>query len=262
MTMHLLYDNKADAATYSGGSWTLALTNIQDPRPTKKARSNGLSASNTLMNIDLGASYAIRDIAITHTNLSSAAQYKITWYSDAFTTAAGNTGWLLIPGYPSTDPDEIGAAIFYIASATVTYRYWKIELDDTANADGYVEVGRVFLPLTYAPSINYGDDNADGMQANTPRQNALGGTGYFSRRKPARTFRFGFDRTDESEMVTWRAIRKICNLNKQVVVIPDPADTSYLNDTCFVGTLAQLPTLKRLVGGPYAATAFDVIEAV
>lgn len=261
--MLLGYDNKADNATYSGGSWpTLALTNIKDPRPSKKARSADLTLSNTLMNIDLGASYAIRMIAITHTNLSSAGLYRITWYSDAFTTAVGNTGWLAIPGYPATDPDGIGAAIFHVFASANTYRYWRIELDDNTNAAGYIEVGRVFLPLTWAPSINYGADNADGMEPNTPVQTSLGGTKYFSRRKPARTFRFGFDVIDDSELPTMRAIRKISNLNKQVVIIPDPSDTSYLNDTCFVGTLAQTPPLKRLVGADLAAASFDVTEAV
>lgn len=259
----LLYNNKADAGTYAGGSWTNPLTYIQDPRPTKKARSSGLTLANTLFTLDCGEAVAVKVFAVTHTNLSSAAQYKITWFSDAFVTAVSNTGWCSIPGYPDSDPDDIGVGIFHVLADAITYRYFKFEFDDNSsvNTDDYIEIGRVFVSPYWQPTYNFGEDNSDGVEPNTPMQKSLGGTKYFVRRRPERTFSFGFERLLNSDSPDLRAIRKISNINKQVVILPEPSDTSYLNDTCFVGTLRTMPAFKRLQAGDYT-TAYEVIESV
>lgn len=263
-TLKLGYDIHSDAAgaTFSAGSWTLPLSYLQDPRPSKKARSNGLSTANTKFRLDLGAVRDVAMIAITHTNLTSAALYKITWYSDAFVTAAGNSGWLSIPGYPSDDPDAIGAAVFHLMAVT-SMRYLQVELDDASNSDGYIEVGRVIVPAVYQPFYDCGENgnNADELEPNTPRQNALGGAGYFNRRIPVRVFRFSFDALPDSEAPTLRRIRKICNLNKQVIVIPDPDDTSNFNDRCFLATLRKLPNVS-LFNASLLSTGFEAVEVV
>lgn len=262
-TLKLGYDIYSDAAgaTFSAGTWVLPLSNLQDPRPSKKARSSGLSTANTKFRLDLGAARSVSLIAITHTNLTSAALYRITWYSDAFVTAAGNSGWLSIPGYPSDDPDAIGAAVFHLM-ATTSMRYLQAELDDASNPDGYIEIGRVIVPAVYQPSYNFDENsNGDELEPNTPRQNALGGTGYFNRRTPARAFRFQFGVLPDSEAPTLRRIRKICNLNKQVIVIPDPDDTSNFNDRCFLATLRKLPGVS-LFNASLLSTGFEAVEVV
>lgn len=261
--MLLLYNNHLDDAVVvlSGGSWALPLGNLQDPRPSKKARASSAAATDSRVRVDLGVSRTFRALAVTHTNLTAAAQYRITRYSDAFATAIDSTGWLPIPGYPQEDPDFIGASIFHVYAASIGARYWQFELSDEANPDGYVEIGRVCMMDCWAPSRNFGLENADGAEPNTPRQNSLGGVGYFNRRKPARFFNFAFAQLPVSEKPTLRRIRKICNLDKQVIVIPDPADPANFNDTCFLATLKQMPSLSLLAGSE-PAIGFEATEVV
>lgn len=257
----LLYNNHFDTATLSGGVWTVPLANIQDPVPFTRARSSGLSTTNTKFRIDLGASRSVRVPCITHTNLSAAGQYKITWYSDAFSTEVGNSGWALVPGYPSDDPDALGASIFHVFDSAVDARYWLVEFDDAGNADGYIEVGRVYMGDTWEPSLNFGENSTEGMAANTPRQNSLGGTGYFNRRRPTRSLAFAFPRLPSSETATLRRIRRIANLNEQVVVIPDPDDTTNFFERNFLGTLAEMLAIQLLVVSD-VTVGFTVTEAV
>ena len=261
MTMLLGYENHVDQAdvVLAGGVWTIPLTNLQSPLLSRKARSSGLLTSSTKFTIDLGASRAIRMVAITHTNLTSSGQYRITWYSDAFSTAVGNTGWLAIPGYPDDDPDGLGASIFHVFASATTARYWQVELDDTANPDNYVEVGRLIMPTTWEPPYNFDNDsNVDAMEPNTPRQDSLGGVGFFNRRTPARVFRFSFGVLPAAEMEHVRRIRRISNLNRQVVIIPKPDAIDH--ERCFVGTLRSMSEISLF--GLYGKTGFEVIESV
>ncbi len=262
--MLLLYNNHADvdSVAFSGGSWALPLGNLQDPRPSKKARASSASTADTLFRVDLGASRAFRAIVVTHTNLTAGALYRITWFSDSFSTQVANSGWLPIPGYPTDDPDNIGAAIFHVFAGNTTAQYWQIELDDGGNGDGYVEIGRLCMMDCWAPPYNFdADNNSDGADPNTPRQNSLGGVGYFNRRKPAHFFNFTFSRLPGDQISTLRRIRKICNLDRQVVVIPDPDDTANFNDTCFLATLRQMPALALLQVGD-ASIGFEATAVV
>lgn len=262
--MLLLYNNHADGdgVAMSGGSWALPLGNLKDPRPSKKARSSSASTADTVLRIDLGVVRPFRAIAVTHTNLSATALYRITWFSDPFSTSIADTGWLSPPGYPAEDPDDIGPAIFHVFEADTAAQYWQIEFNDGSNGDGYVEVGRLCMMDCWAPPYNFGvDNNSEGADPNTPRVNSLGGVGYFNRRKPARFFNFAFNYMPAAELPTLRRIRKICNIDRQIIVIPDPDDTANLNDTCFLATLRQMPALSLLQIGD-ASIGFEATEVI
>lgn len=261
--MMLVYDIYSDASTTAlgGGTWTLPLDYMQDPRPRKKARSGNATLAATQFTVDLGSSKTLRTFILCATNVSSAALYKITRYSDAFVTAIDNTGWLAVPGYPADDPDTRGVDIVHVYSTDTAARYWKVEINDTANSAGYVEIGRLLIGATYIPQYNFGANNADGLEPNTPRTLSLGGTAYYNRRRPARSFKFGWERVYNTELITLRRIRLICNLDKQVFFIPDPDDTTYFNARNFLATLRSSPSML-LLPASLARADFELIEAV
>lgn len=261
--MLLGYDNHVDAegVQLTAGSWSLPLSTLRDRRPGRKARSSNALRASTLMRVDLGAARALRMLALTHTNLSPAALYRITWYGDAFITPAGNTGWLAIPGYPQADPDFLGASIWHLWGADVTARYWQIELDDETNPAGYLEAGRLFMPTTWEPPYNYDNNsNSDELVPNTPRQNSLGGVGYFNRRTPARTLKFAFGVLPAEEMAVVRRIRRLANLDRQVVIVPDPNDAADFHERNFLATVRQPSAISLF--SLYATTGFELIEVV
>lgn len=263
MTIMIGYENFADAegVVLSSGVWTMPLSALRDPRPGRKARSAGLALTSTLLRVRLAAAVTLRLLALTHTNLSATATYRITAYSDEFTSVVVQTAWLSPPGYPAEDPDGLGAAVWHLFDTPVTARYWQIEIDDAANAAGFVELGRLFMPLVWQPPYNFdNNNNEDGLKANTPRQSSLGGTGYFNRRAAARSLRVSWSVLPAADMAEIRRIRRVCNLNRQVVVIPAPADVSNFHERNFVATLQALPAIALF--SLYASTGFDLVEAV
>lgn len=261
--MLFFYDNKSDAdgVVLSAGTWALPLTNLKDPRPSKKARSADASGTATRFNVDLVAEFAFHGLALTNTNCSAAAQYRITWLSDDIGTAIADTGWLSIAGYPADDPDGVGASIFHLFDEPVSARYWRFEIADEANADGFVEIGRLCMMDCWVTPLNFGTDNSEGANANTPRQNSLGGVGYFNRRKPARFFNFAFAYLPADQLRTIRRIRKLCNVDRQVIVIPDPDDADSFNETSYLATLRDIPALQLLATAD-VATGFQAIEVL
>lgn len=262
--MMLGYDNHADDAAVSlaGGSWTArALSYVQDPRPGSRARSANATLSATQFTVDLGSSRTLRIIAFGGTNLSSTALIRITRYSDAFITAIDNTGWVAVNGCPADDPDNVGASHTHIYASDTAARYWKIEIDDHANAAGYVEIGRLMMPTTYIPPYDFGPPATDGLEANTPGDKALSGTSYFNRYQPARTFKGDWSTLPSSEDSIIRRIRKICNLDKQVWFVPDPDDTANFAERNFLGTLKTLPSIG-LLSPTLRSSGFEIVETV
>lgn len=249
------------SATLAGGSWSLPLTYLQDPWPGTKARSENATTGSTQFTIDLASTRNFRMLVLTASNLTSSAQYRITWYSDAFLTAVGNTGLLAIPGYPDYDPDDRGVDICHVFDAVISCRYLKIELSDATNPDGYVEAGRTCVFEAWEPPHNYSPGNADSLIPNTLRTDALGGTGFFNRRKPKRGLRVNWEVMDKSQMDEVRRFRAINGIDKQVFVVPDPDDDDNFNHRNFLATLVDLPEIAEL---PVDLASFGLqfVEAV
>ena len=100
------------------------------------------------INIDMGAATEIDFIALVGHNGQGTVTIK------AGTTAA-------VSDYTSGALDLITGTDYgldknmFAAKITAqTYRYWKLEIDDTGNADGYFQAGRMYLSKSFQPIIN------------------------------------------------------------------------------------------------------------
>lgn len=255
------FNDFAAGATLAGGAWELALANLKDPRPGVKARSDDATTAATQFTIDLLQTRTFRMLVLAAGNFSSIAQYRITWYSDAFVTEVGNSGLIAIPGYPDYDPDDRGVDICHIFDAAMTYRYLKVEISDAANTDGWVELGRLNVFEVWSPPVNFGEGNSDTLTPNTLRTNSLGGSAVFNRRKPARGLRVTWDVLDDTEMDEVRRLRAICGVDEQVFVVPDPDDEDNFNHRNFLATIVTPPEIA-LLPADLASTAMEFVEAV
>jgi hypothetical protein len=284
----ILYDNAADAGTLSGGSWSLPLSYMQDPRPTRRARSTSLDLANTTFRIALPTVRTFKALAFGPTNFTSSARYRIRAYSDAdFTMETYDSGWTDIgiqavpsldlawedPNFwtgvqPIDDPDNAGIFVVHLFEEDETAKNWTFEIDDQANPEGFVEIGRLFMGLGWQPSINFSaESNNFRFIPNTTVMKSLGGTPYFVRRKSARSILLPFPYLPDTEV--WNdvyRIQSISNLDKQVFVISDPDDTVNRNKRSFLGNLAELPAIQLLtvqIGDTFgASTAFEITEAL
>lgn len=290
----LLYDNAADAAqlaTVDPGGWQTLdggkLSNMQDPRPTKRAISANLSAGNTRFRVTLTAAQAFRAIAFGPTNLRSGDQYRIRSFTDGtFVTADSDTTLLTFgpPAEPSLDlewedpnfwngaasfedPDNAGLWVIHVYDSITTSRqHWQIDVRSLTNPDGFVSIGRLYMGLAYQPLYNFEpNSNRFGAVANTTFAKAAGGTRYYNRRQRERTWDLVWGQTnpltrDDAYTDIYR-ITAICDLDKQVFVIPDPEEGEHMSKISFLGNLSELPSIS-LIKVANATTGFRITEAL
>jgi hypothetical protein len=114
--------------------------NLQEERLSTTYRTIDLTAQT--VTIDLGAPYDISTIAIINHNFTSAATVTVS--------ANTTNSW---PG-ATTKTVTWNADMMLNFIIPISYRYWRLEFDDSTNPDGYVEIGRFWLGdyLTIDPS--------------------------------------------------------------------------------------------------------------
>jgi hypothetical protein len=255
----LAYRNRADAATLSAGSWSgsFPLNNLKTSDIGKKARSTNALAASTLFAVDLGASYALRVIGMRNHNLSTAATVR-------YRTAATNT----LPGgasnydsgtvnalqmtFQGDTPANWGAQYdVFTAFAAVTARYLYIEITDTANAAGYVEIGRLFIGTGLQPAKNAsfaGKQNSRG-ELSTITTSVAGKIFGIERRRP-RNDKFALNWLTQAEADAIDEMQAQIGMLGEVFYVPDPADLAYSQRYGGLGTLGELGA----IGFPYPLT--------
>lgn len=279
----LLYDNQADIASLSGGHWlpALPLANLKSRPLHRVARSVDLDLTSTRFNIDMVSPYEARAICVGPGNLSSGYSYRFTVYSDIERTdLVFDSGWSV--GAPRaawntlnwTDPafwtgllpwadNERSPWIIHVFAEPVIGQYWTLEIDDTSNADGHVQLGRLFMGKAWQPSINYGyGNNGLSFRDNSIRAQTLSGGEKSWRRLNPRIFQFGFDYLPEAEMYgAGYDFQRAVGFDGEVFVIPDPAGAQFLHKRSFLANVTRLDALSQAIFA-HGSTAFELKEII
>lgn len=276
------FPNRADASTLSGGSWTatLPLNNLKNRIIGKVARSATDAIADTQFDIDLGTEKNIRVLSLTNHNCSLAALYRIRGSTVSnFATSVYDSGWLDVwpvvypPGtlewedeswwtgkYTAEQMDGYTAALIHILPANTLARYWRIEIDDTTNAAGYVQIGRLFIGPAWQPTLNMSYGASVGWETKTEVQEAIGGAEYFQRRTPFRTQTIELDwMTVDEAMANAFELQRRAGIDQEVLWIFDPDDTVHALRRRWLGRLRKLSAIEY----PYFntnKTAFEIKE--
>lgn len=262
--MMLGWPNRIDDATLTGGSWnaSLPLNNLKDRQITKPARSTDATLTNTLFNIDLGQSRSIRCFALVNHNLSATAKWKIKIGTTSGGAELYDSGWLNVwrltfdsdmlewedPAWWEgiSDTDYIGSpfAAIHIASQFYTARYFRIEIDDTTNAAGYVQAGRVFIGGGFVPSLNVLVDGfADAWEDLSQVQSSDSGSEWFNNKRRHRTVRGTIVHTT-SEFSTIYEMQRRLGTTGEVLYVQDINDAIMQQRTGFLGRMRQLSPIE------------------
>lgn len=278
------FPNCTDAATLSGGSWlaALPLSNLKNRIIGKVARSSTDATADTKLDIDLAAEKNIRVLSLTNHNCSLDARFRIRGSAVSnFATSVYDSGWgdvwPVVYGPDDldwedntwwvgkyTDEQRAGytAALIHILPANTLARYWRIEIDDTTNAAGYVQVGRLFIGPAWQPTLNMSYGASVGWETDTEVQKALGGAEYFQRRTPYRVQKLVLGAMDGNEAMT-RAfeLQRRAGIDQEVLWIFDPSDTMHALRRRWLGRLRRLDPIEY----PYCntnKTAFEIKESI
>lgn len=282
--MILAFPNRIDDATLSGGSWdtSLPITNIQNRKISRVARTTNDSSGNTYLTIDLGIERFIKIISIINHNLSSIANWRITAsnvsnfssleYDSSVSTVWGEVypygaiQWGLSNWWEGTisieDTEDWVKTATHITDSTIYARYWRIQFFDNLNSDGFIQLGRIFLGDGWQPNVNidYGSDLS--WNTDTEVTQSLSGAEYFNRTNPYRsaTFKMSNMTVDEGLGNGFDLMRR-AGTDKECFFIFDPEDTIHAHRRQFLCRLRKLSSIEY----PYfdrSSMAFEVKELI
>lgn len=266
----LAWQNRTDEGILSGGSWqaSLPLLNLQNRQVQKVARSLDELPANTQFQINLTQPRAIGVLGLVVHNISVSGQVRITASDTAgFSTLYYDSGW--IDAWPAgqipiesleweDDNFWLGtlsasaragyqSPFIHVLPETKNLQHWKVEVNDSANPDGYVQIGRLFMSPAWVPSVNYSYGAGLGYQDPTPVDVSLSGAEFFDTRSKFRVFDFTLDYILGSEAYSYALeLQRLAGTSGEVLVVPDKDDTSTVPVRSFVGRLIQAGRIQQV----------------
>lgn len=214
--------NRVDGATFDPtvGAWLteLPLSNLRDKRYAVVTRSADASTASTQLVFDMGAPYPIRLLAPIAHNLSTAGLWKATGSMVSnFATTEFTTGW--VEAYPPMpfgsldwNDESFWSGVmgperrsyypphtYQLLDTTQLCRYIKLEIDDTTNAAGCVELGRFFAGPVFQPVHDLAWGVSIGHDTKTTVDESPGGTESFDDRPLRRVVRMSLGWLSQAE---------------------------------------------------------------
>ena len=265
----LAWQNRVDDGTLAGGLWqgSLPLTNLQNRQVQKVARTLNALTTSTQFTIDLGQPRAIGALALVVHNISVLGRVRITASdSPSFAATYYDSGWIdvwpagQIPiGLLEWEDDNFWlgtlsasaragyqSPFIHIPASSPTLQHWKVEIDDTGNPDGYIQIGRLFMSNTWVPSVNYAYGAALGYQDPTLVDLSLSGAEYFDVRSKYRVFEFELEYILGTEAYGYALeLQRLSGSSGEVLVVPDKDDTGNIPARSFVGRLLQIGRIRQ-----------------
>ena len=194
------------------------------------------------------ASFYVGDIRIWN---ASTAQMV---YDSGFTAA-----------YPAeqTAEDVEGQNVgwVHVSTAAQSARYWRYDIWDTANADGFVEIGRLYTCAGWQPTVNMVYGSSVGVQTATRGEESWGGAELFDVRASRRVFRVLLEDEPEAEMMQ-QALRQMRKggIHRDFFFVSDPSD-SFMHERAMPCRMATLSPLDMPFFARYNA-AFELREVL
>lgn len=250
----------------TGGSWSssLPLSNMQDRRLSKVARSADALAASTKFEIDLGVARAIRVLALPKHTISSAGTIRVRGSNTAgnFAAPVYDTGTVNVwpAGIDAEEAAGMNLGWTHVAAAAQSARYWLFEISDATNPAGYVDVGRLVIAKAWQPTINMSVGARLGLETDTDRTVTDGGAAIYNDKPRRRTMTFDIEHLPADEALeNGFDMQRIAGKSGQLMFVFDPEDTTHMHRRAFLAVLRELTALEY----PYytdASTPFQVIE--
>jgi len=285
----IIYDNAARSAIFSGGDWTLPLSNVVDGDVGSVARSNGATAAASKLKFDIGAPRQIGGIAVGPINLAPGSFWQVSCYSDsAYLTQTYTSGVLAVEGETIdwSDEDEwlewenpsfwlgydsalalneLPQYLYHLipeaSLALASQQYWLIEFIDTTNPAGNIEFGELVAGPVFRPSNNY-LENSFSISDLTGMEETLAGRRVYNERGIRRLFRCTCEHLDNSELFgDIFAMAARSGVSKPVFFIPDDEEAVYQRRRSFLATFKQPPPIIQALADRGSAV-FDVEEVL
>jgi len=265
------FPNRTDEATLSSGSWTtsLPLSNLQTRQIAEVARTTNTDESSTRFIIDFGQPRKIDILSMINHNASFDAKITIDsstvsnfasiqdTYSGDVWAGVSDADWIIddlewendsywLGSYTAEDIAGFTSNSTHILQTFRAARYWRVQIQDELNEDGFFQFGRLFVGPAVQPTVNYSFGSGLSYETNTAIETALSGAEYFDIREPFRVFRFSLEMMPGNEAYgKFLEIIRRAGVHGEIFVIPDPEDDLQGLRRNFMGRNRQLNPLEQ-----------------
>ena len=264
------YRNRIDESTLTGGSWQAPLTNIQTLRLAQRARSLNAANSSTIINIEFGKDRLIEVFSLNAHNISVAGRVRISAGSSLGATDLYDSGELYdssgIEVWPplfstlslhwkdyhfwsgKTDEEmrkDHQYNFIHILKDSVKTKYFRIEIFDKDNTDGYVEIGRIFAGRVFEPQFNviYGAQIA--WEDSSKIDQSLIGVEYASVTPMVRVANVSYDYSFRREALEGLyEIQRQSGTTQEVLFIGNSDDLGQMVRLSFLGRFRRIEPIK------------------
>lgn len=264
----LAWRNRIDDATLSGGSWqaTLPLNNLKARQIQKLARSTNALDTSTLFVADLTQGRSIGVLALAGHNISATGRVRVMGHTaNSWGAPTYDSGWLdaWAPGIVPIELQAWEMDEFWIGSLTAEFRnsyrspwihvlpaeqylqFWRVEVDDAANAAGYVQIGRVFMGQAWSPTVNYEYGAELGFEDPSEIATSLSGAEYFDERPRYRVLRFTLGGLSDYEGALFGLdLQRVAGVTGEVLAVPDSASDRSKLTGAYLGRVRRLAPLQ------------------
>lgn len=224
-------------AWQTGFNAAFPVGNLVDRQPKVVAQTAvGAGTFSTLIEIDLGANNDIDTLVLMHTNLSSAAQWRVFGVPAATAFAApdaepagqlilGFAGWTSFGVSPTTKQTRRHALAI---GPTVTVRRLRIYVRDTTpqNPEAVIRLGTLGIGRRWSPAFNFELGGGRRIQDRSSMRDMPGGeiAGLRGARVPVTRVSWG-DMTDAELLSLWDILSDVGE-SEPVFLIEDPDPTT------------------------------------
>jgi hypothetical protein len=266
--------------TLSGGSWDsdFPISRALIPVMTDVARSSDATLASTQFVMTLNPARSVQTVGIALTNASVEAQVRIT-LRDGDDATLQTTGWFDV-WRKIYEPFELGwgepsfmtlrLEVENLEALVVPYTIFSsaslassvlVEIDDTSNTDGYVEVGYCQCASARELSVNMAPGAQEGFLARSEVQVSSGGVRSVERRDKPRTLAFTTTIPTDERRGVINTMQRLLDLDEPFLVIQEPTGDRFANQTSLFMRFAELRTADRLLGS-YDTQAFRLEQAL
>lgn len=240
------------SATLSGGSWSSdwPLTKMQSDDFSAPAISTDDATASTKFQWDFGAAKSVDAFLMPAHNLSTAALVKLSLGTSAGGSEVYAGSW--VSAYSVTDADRNGTSHMVVIPFTTSQsaRYGKLEIDDTANADGCVEIGYVWCGEGFRPAYNASYGLQDRLLDASEVDRTYNGRRLAASRRRWRSVSFVLEWLTHAEAARVHEMQRRYGITEPLAYLPDPASAETCQRYGFIGALSELSPIDY----PYVST--------
>jgi hypothetical protein len=179
-------------------------------------------------------------------------------------TAVYDSGWVSVwpqvypsgsipVGHPSysdgyiTAEDAVGYQMSLVVLPTTAFvgRYWSLQIDDSANAAGYLDLSRLVVAGGYRPAQNLSPGSRLGWESLSQRRPSDGDGASYHAKTTRRFALIDFsDLSDDELLVDPFEIQRRLGIGSQFYFIWNTSDTYHMHRRSFLAVLRELTALQ------------------